>query len=142
MQQIVVGIDGSDASLSALRFAANLAEETGAAVTAVFVTETSGVWSPELYASKDFIDLEEELEKDLYGRTKRIFERGDLRWSFEVMRGYAPDEIEDLAEKLEADLIVVGSRGRRAISRFMLGSVSTRLVHASRRPVLVVHGPD
>ena len=44
----------------------------------------------------------------------------------------------DVADRTDADVIVVGSRGLGAVKRAILGSVSTRVVGEARRPVLVV----
>jgi nucleotide-binding universal stress UspA family protein len=52
--------------------------------------------------------------------------------------GHPADEIIKFAERRESDLIVTGARGRGAIARFLLGSVSTRLVQHSPCSVLVV----
>jgi nucleotide-binding universal stress UspA family protein len=45
------------------------------------------------------------------------------------------------ADSREVDMIVVGSRGRGAIASALLGSVSRGVLRASKRPVLVAHGP-
>jgi nucleotide-binding universal stress UspA family protein len=45
------------------------------------------------------------------------------------------------ADRIDADLIIVGSEGHGAFRHWMLGSVATRLTHAASRPVLVVHPP-
>lgn len=44
----------------------------------------------------------------------------------------------DVAEEIDADLVVVGNHGRNALARLVLGSTSTYVVHHCRRPVLVV----
>jgi nucleotide-binding universal stress UspA family protein len=47
-----------------------------------------------------------------------------------------------IADEIEADLIVMGSHGRRGVQRFLLGSVAESLVRATDKPVLIVrHDP-
>lgn len=55
----------------------------------------------------------------------------------EILEGSPAEKILEVADAHGADLIVIGSRGRRAITGTMLGSVSSAVVHRSDRPVLV-----
>ena len=57
------------------------------------------------------------------------------------MLGGPAHPIEEIAEEAKADLIVVGTRGHSAIAGLLLGSVTQRLLHIARRPVLVVPSP-
>jgi nucleotide-binding universal stress UspA family protein len=52
--------------------------------------------------------------------------------------GPAADTICDQAEKLNADMIFVGARGQKPIGRWLLGSISDRVVHHAKRAVTVV----
>lgn len=60
--------------------------------------------------------------------------------TFEVLAGDPSDEIVAYADSIEADLIVLGTRGRGAVKSALLGSVSREVLRESRRPVLVVRG--
>jgi nucleotide-binding universal stress UspA family protein len=55
-----------------------------------------------------------------------------------AIAGLPVDEIVAYAESIEADLIVLGSRGRGAVASTVLGSVSNGVLHKTHRPVLVV----
>lgn len=59
-----------------------------------------------------------------------------------LLEGRPANEILDLAQQLEADLIVVGSRGLRHGTRRLRGSVSTRIANRSHTSFLVVHHRD
>ena len=66
-------------------------------------------------------------------------ERG-VETKTEILRGDPVDEIVAYADSIDADLIVVGSRGHGALTSALLGSVSRGVLHEARRPVLVVRG--
>jgi nucleotide-binding universal stress UspA family protein len=55
-----------------------------------------------------------------------------------LLVGDAAKKIVEYADLIDADLIVVGSRGHGAISSALLGSVSRGILHAATRPVLIV----
>jgi nucleotide-binding universal stress UspA family protein len=56
--------------------------------------------------------------------------------------GDAVDGLLDVADEVDADLVVVGSRGLGAAKRLFLGSVSTKLAHHSHRNLLIVHDAE
>jgi nucleotide-binding universal stress UspA family protein len=62
------------------------------------------------------------------------------RARFVSSRGVPAEVICDLAAKEDVDLIVVGSHGKGAVRRALLGSVSQAVVHQATKPVLVVRG--
>ena len=55
--------------------------------------------------------------------------------------GVAWEETNAYAAKIEADMIVIGTHGRKGITRALLGSVAENVIRTATRPVLVVHGP-
>ena len=59
-----------------------------------------------------------------------------------LLEGRAADEILDLAERTEADLVVIGSRGLGTVGRIALGSVSEAVIHHSHWPVLMLRGGE
>ena len=65
-------------------------------------------------------------------------ERPSLTISTRVELGQPVEVICELAKTLGSDLVVVGARGHNAAQRFLLGSVSDRVVHHAPCPVLVV----
>jgi nucleotide-binding universal stress UspA family protein len=57
-----------------------------------------------------------------------------------ILEGNPVEEILDFAEKNDIDLIVMGTQGKSAVQRFLIGSVSEKVVRHSERNVLVVKG--
>jgi nucleotide-binding universal stress UspA family protein len=80
-----------------------------------------------------------EFGQKLLDRIAASLNRPGLKLSTQVVHGPAPEAINRAAEKMNADLVAVGSRGRNALARAILGSVSHALVQTSKKPVLVVH---
>ena len=135
--KILIGVDGSPASLDAVRFASRLVDPTNDAVAIYF--------SPL------------ELARKLLGRSQRIVD-GAAAALFEeacslLPAGFArrPEMIAssktaavgllESADGWRADMLVVGARGHGVIDGFLLGSVSRAVLHGANLPVLVVRSP-
>jgi len=71
---------------------------------------------------------------------KRLEGRGVLVQGV-LREGVAWEEIEHVANDIDADVIVIGTHGRRGIARALLGSVAENVIRTTYRPVLTIHGP-
>ena len=129
---IVVGVDGSAASIAALRWAARQAEFVGATIETVISWQVSvygaeyGVPAPDLAGvARGTLDL---AVMDALGSGSGIAKR--------VVCGRPADVL--VAAAAEADLLVIGSRGLGAVLSVLLRSVSKRVVTHARCPVVVI----
>ena len=90
-------------------------------------------------APKDAPDLLADAADDaLAVATELAAERGYLVRTHRI-EGHPPTVIMDFARETDADLIVVGTHGRKGLAGAMLGSVCTRIIRESTIPVLSVH---
>lgn len=71
---------------------------------------------------------------------KRLENRG-VQVAGVLREGVAWEEIERVADEIDADIIVIGTHGRRGIARALLGSVAENVIRTTYRPVLTIHGP-
>ena len=69
--------------------------------------------------------------------------RGTARFQLVTARrrGEVPEAISREADRLKADLVVVGSEGRDTLSEWVLGGTALRLIYVAHRPVTVVRAP-
>lgn len=138
--KVLIGVDGSQASLDALQMAGRLLNPASDQVAIYF--------SPL------------ELEKRVFGQSRRVVE-GAAAALFEEACGLLPAGMAHKPEMIcsskaaavgilesasgwHADMVVVGARGHGSVERLLLGSVSRAVVHGAGLPVLVVRGaaPD
>lgn len=146
-ERIVVGTDGSERALDALRAAGRLAQLCGLSELHV-VTACRNLSDHDLAILK--ADLPEEF-RDLLNAETIAEDRFDqartvVGPSVTVVGHHTEDHPADsllaVAENVGADLIVVGARGADAVDRFLRGSVSTKVAHHSRCDVLIVEHDD
>jgi nucleotide-binding universal stress UspA family protein len=141
MKKILIATDGSEESRQAVDFGLELADEQAAPVVlvhvapAVDVVPTSGFGMtgavPHELTDYDWSPLTE---------ARALAEELGIDVRTQMLRGDTVDEIVAYADTVDADLIVVGSRGHGALASALLGSVSRGVLHEARRPVLVVRG--
>jgi nucleotide-binding universal stress UspA family protein len=140
MRRILVAIDGSECAQRAAGQAADLASRLGAELTLAYaVPPPPALGEPVVVDMAAFATAHARYAQELLERTAAAVARPGLTVRTHVLHGPAPEALNGAAEELKADLLVVGSRGRNALTRAILGSVSHALVQTSRKPVLVVH---
>jgi nucleotide-binding universal stress UspA family protein len=141
--RLLATTDFSENSVHALEVAAKLAKSMGASVTLLHVsTPPSSIastafmpfgdtWTPPSAAA--MAQLDALVLKTLEGLAKQF---GFA--TFEQVAGEPEDVIAERADSLDASLVVVGSRGRKGLSRFVLGSVAESVIAKCTRSVFVV----
>lgn len=141
VRKILVAVDGSKPSVEACHFAMDLAAQTQAELTFLFVLETPQVIPVgplSGYVTTSPPPSEEDLKKARAIVEHLAHERPALKIATRVDLGEPVDTIVEVAKSLGVELLVVGARGHNAAQRFLLGSVSDRVVHHAPCPVLVV----
>jgi len=142
--QILVPVDGSLTSAKALDEAIRLAQLTGARLRLVHVVdELSYVngFEPAMNYLNEIIPLMREAgEKLLAHERQKALDKGVDADSVLIVEGPGRicDHVAEQARRIKADLIVVGSHGRRGIGRVLLGSDAEQIVRHAPVPVLVV----
>ena len=138
--RIIVGVDGSEAAEHVLRWAADEAERWGATLMVVNAWAAPRALTPfDAGVTFDVTALEEAGRSDLVARVDVVRqEMGDEAPVMEVrLVGASPAHALIEAAK-DADLLVVGHRGRGGFAGLLLGSVSQQAVHHASCPVVVV----
>lgn len=142
MNKILIATDGSESAYEAVQLGLDLAAEQDAKAFIVHVTPAVdvipyanfGYIAPTL--PHEFDEHDRELLQEAVGLAA---EKGvDVETT--LVKGRPADEIVAFADSIDADLIVVGSRGHGAITSALIGSVSRAVLQESRRPVIVVRG--
>src|SRR5262249_2995667 len=139
--RILVPTDFTESSDRALDYAIALAERLGAKVAVMHAYEIPIVGFPDgaLVATADIAaKISDASTQALQTIVERYAERGVELESI-LREGAAYEEIGKVADAINADLIVIGTRGRRGLARALLGSVAENVIRTATRPVLAIH---
>lgn len=141
-KHILIPVDGSNTSLIAVAKAAGLAQAFGSKVTALYVVDPypfTGVGADFAYGQSQYMSAATSEANTALESAKAALEQAGVPVTTVVGEGHAVHEgIARAAESAGADLIVMGSHGRRGLEKLVLGSVTQRVLGVAKIPVLVV----
>jgi nucleotide-binding universal stress UspA family protein len=132
--KILFATDFSAASQTAFEYASALARDAGARMLIVHVEEP-----PVSYATGEMLVIHPDVPNPELGKMlEKIVPEGGVPHEHCLVIGTPADEIVRLAEEQRADLIVVGTHGRKGLSRLLTGSVAELVLRRAQCPVLAV----
>ena len=139
---ILVPIDGSATSQLAVTKAAGLATAFGSNVTVVYVIDPypfTGVGTDFSYGQTQYLSAATAEANAALTSARDAFASAGITATSLVVESHAVHHgIMETAKNINADLIVMGSHGRRGITKLVLGSVAQRVLGAAQMPVMVV----
>jgi nucleotide-binding universal stress UspA family protein len=131
---IVLGHDGSEEANAAVPIAADLARRYDSVLLLVHIRE----WVPSKGGPATVQAGEDEIREELDRQAQELSDQG-VTAKVEVhdsVLGGPAHVLEHIADRMKAELIVVGRHGHSQIAGLLLGSVTQRLLHISKRAVL------
>jgi len=135
-ENILLATDGSTCCDNALARALEIAQERKVKLNAVSV----------VYTNDEFYAIGQEVVKELYQEADKVLDKvrkwgGDLGVQTElfVRDGEPHQAINAMAAEISATLIIMGSHGRKGLTRFLMGSVTERVIGYADCPVLICH---
>lgn len=137
MNKILVAMDGSKESCAALRLFLKFNDKSK---NKVYLMNVQKVKMPH----EEYLTLGDQRGLVRYHteRANEILKTGidligDMAYEKVIKMGDPVTEILDFSDKIEADLIIMGSHGRTGLSAVLMGSVSTKVLTYSKRPVMI-----
>jgi nucleotide-binding universal stress UspA family protein len=144
--RILVAVDGSETSRLALREAVKLAKDQQASLRLIYIVDLTLIYTDlgAPFAVEYQKALQAAGEKVITACSAIVRDSGiefdAAAIPIDTIGQHIYDAIEDEAKRWQADLIVIGTHGRRGIRRFLLGSVAEGVVRATSKPVLLIRG--
>ena len=136
-RRIIAAVDGSKGSKHAAKKAIDLAKDTGVDIVALYVIQEPNEIYPELGTMyPDAITLMKKEGRSFLDEIKKMGSEIGVNVKTKLAMGHPDQEI--IKEAGKNDLIVMGCKGKSALSRILMGSVCEKVMHHSSSPVMVI----
>lgn len=140
--KILLPTDGSEVSLAAADRAIAMAKLTGAGLHAVFIQEPypyAGVGATNSAGRDEYLSAAHRQSAAAFAHLENLARGTGITLTTEHTEGSNPaQDIVDAARRCNADVIVMGSHGRRGVARVMLGSVAAKVLLLADVPVMII----
>lgn len=134
--KILVPLDGSQIAESVLPYVQEMASRTGAQVLLLTCIQPIVVW--DATATTFSLDREEEFAQGYLDGRRQALEAEGLKVRTKVVQGPAAESILKVAAEEGADLIAMSTHGRSGLTRWLFGSVATKVLEGCDRPLFLV----
>lgn len=144
-QRILVPVDGSNTSKLALQAAIKLAKEQHAQLRVVSVVDEVNLNLETEHVMNEFVEAVRKSGRDILTQSAATVNAAGIHaetqlLEIETFGHHVADVINDEAKRWSADLMVIGTHGRRGVRHLLLGSVAEKVVHIATVPVLLIRG--
>jgi nucleotide-binding universal stress UspA family protein len=133
---ILLPFDGSDGAADVLHHAGEIAHWTDATVHVLYVADTSR--DSVTVVEGDTVDALVQRGEDVVEEAAKTLETLGVSYETDVVQGNPAPTIVEYADRYDLDLVVMPTHGREGLSRYLIGSVSEKVVRLSSVPVLTV----
>ena len=137
LKNILVPVDGSDYSMRAAKYAAELANLIGGEIVLMHCHKSFPVVLGEPHFQNAINKIMEKSNK-LVEPYRKLFQETGTSFIERILEGPAANAICEVAKLEKLDIIVIGSRGRNKLEGLLLGSCTQRVLNMAPCPVLVI----
>jgi nucleotide-binding universal stress UspA family protein len=134
MKKILVGFDGSEGSRQALTKSISLLDEQGDLILLAVIPSPS----EKTFVDRDMYNIIKKKAKDMIDEFVGSIGQQNFNISGIIEEGDPSVQIINVSNRLNVDLIVLGSKGTSKIGRYLIGSVANKVVQYAHKPVMVV----
>jgi nucleotide-binding universal stress UspA family protein len=137
---ILVPVDGSQTCSNVLKTAQDFYEKYGALIVLLHVDDTSIIQNYVTYPTPGMVIQLDGAQRsaDILKSASEKLDIPDTHLKIDVLTGEPSSTILDVAIREDADLILMCTHGLGAAKRFLLGSVTNRVVHHAKIPVMII----
>jgi nucleotide-binding universal stress UspA family protein len=133
---ILLPFDGSEGAAEVLHHASEIAHWADATIEVLYVADTAR--DSVTVVEGHTVDALVQRGEDVVEEAAKTLETLGVSHETDVVQGNPPETIVDYAERYDQDLVVMPTHGREGLSRYLIGSVSEKVVRLSSVPVLTV----
>ena len=141
---ILVGSDGTSLMEAVFDECAYIAQLTGATVHVAYVLDITGFGARPVDASweETYVIINSEARRILGAAREALIKRGVSEATIidVLLEGHPAEELDAYTRSHAIALIVVGTHGRKALDRLLIGNVTDKVIRTASVPVMVVHG--
>jgi nucleotide-binding universal stress UspA family protein len=141
-KKIMCAIDFSEFTELTLTYGRSLAAEFDARLYLCHVVAKTVMVSSHMPAYVDYIDIENERISAVRDNLETMAQEFGIECEIIVTAGHPADEIEEIAREHQIDMVIAATHGGSGVKRFLIGSVTNRLVKTLSCPLLVLHAGE